>query len=211
MTGTRVKICGITSADDARVAAEQGADYIGVIFAESPRQVDISRAKEIRAAVPDSMLVGVFRDEDIETVIATAQEVGLNLIQLHGSENPQYCEQLMDATNTSIIKTFHSDRIPDIDELQRYQRASFFLFDLNKTIAESPDRPAQLAEMWDEFSQTRRLGFRIFLAGALKIDNIRHALEQTSAYCVDVCRGVEKEPGIKDHATMKQFIHEVKR
>jgi len=201
----------MTSASDARVAAEQGADYIGVIFAESPRQVDIGRAKEIRAAVPDAMLVGVFLDEDIETVVTTAEDVGLNLIQLHGSENPEYCEQLMDATNTSIIKTFHADNIPDINELQRYQRTSFFLFDLNKADTESEDLPMRLTAMWDDVSRTRQLGFRVFLAGALELGNIRHALQRTNAYCVDVCRGVEKEPGIKDHATMKQFIHEVKR
>src|SRR4051812_33515754 len=83
MTRTRIKICGITNATDAALAASLGADYIGVIFADSPRRVDLSRAKEIRDIVPDVSMVGVFRNQPLGEVVDIARASGIDLVQLH--------------------------------------------------------------------------------------------------------------------------------
>jgi phosphoribosylanthranilate isomerase len=84
------KVCGITNPGDARVAADAGADAIGLIFAESPRKVDVEEARKVSLALPNDVLkVGVFVDADPEEVLGTAHEVGLDLAQLHGEEAPE--------------------------------------------------------------------------------------------------------------------------
>ena len=84
------KVCGITNPGDAREAADAGADAIGLIFAESPREVNVEEARRISVALPDGVLkVGVFVDAEPEEVLETAREVGLDLAQLHGDETPE--------------------------------------------------------------------------------------------------------------------------
>src|SRR3954449_11215189 len=86
----KVKVCGITSPEDARLAAESGADAIGLIFADSPRKLNIEEAREIASALPDSVLkVGVFVNEEPEEMLRVAQDVGLDYAQLHGDESPE--------------------------------------------------------------------------------------------------------------------------
>jgi len=209
MMDTRVKICGITRVEDASFAVSKGADYIGLIFGESPRQVNTTRAAEIRAAVPDAMIVGVFRDTPLGEVVETAHAVGVNLIQLHGDESPEYCAEVQSRTTTPIIKAFPAHKLPDITILSTYDTTSFFLFDIGKDFVD-PEPEATHASLWDEVSRKRSQGFRMFLAGALDESNVRRAIERTNAFCVDVCRGVESAPGIKDHAAVERFIAAVK-
>ena len=104
MAEVQVKVCGITTCDDAAVCHALGADYLGVIFAQSPRQVSADAAGLIRTAVPAAKLVGVFVDEELATLAETARAVGLDLIQLHGQESPDYCRQLTEATGLPLIK-----------------------------------------------------------------------------------------------------------
>jgi phosphoribosylanthranilate isomerase len=190
---TRVKICGITNPDDAAFAAAHGADYIGVIFAESPRRVTAARAREIRDTVPD-----------------TAEACGLDFIQLHGHESPDYCDELHQRSGVPIIKTFRAGEIPDAETLGHYHTTSYFLFDLDKGV-DDPDELARLTErLWQSASKRRREGFRVLIAGALTAGNVRAAVDTTRAFCVDVCRGVEKSPGVKDHDAIVRFVSEVR-
>jgi phosphoribosylanthranilate isomerase len=207
---TRVKICGITNPDDAAFAAAHGADYIGVIFAESPRRVTAARAREIRDTVPDASLVGVFVDETVERVANTAEACGLDFIQLHGHESPDYCDELHQRSGVPIIKTFRAGEIPDAETLGHYHTTSYFLFDLDKGV-DDPDELARLTErLWQSASKRRREGFRVLIAGALTAGNVRAAVDTTRAFCVDVCRGVEKSPGVKDHDAIVRFVSEVR-
>ena len=112
MTQTRIKICGITNASDAVLAASLGADYIGVIFADSPRRVDVSRAREIRDAVPGVSVVGVFRNQALEEVVDITRTSGIDLVQLHGDESPEFCNEVQKQTNKPVIKGFCADRMP---------------------------------------------------------------------------------------------------
>lgn len=205
MKNTRVKICGITSAEDARLAESLGADYIGVIFAESPRQIDVERALEIRGAVTTALVVGVFRNQSIDEVARITSESGIDLVQLHGSESPDYCNKVFVRTGKPVIKAFGSDRMPDASELAEYTTTSYFLFDLprgSRVSAEDVER------VWTEVLRTRRKGFRVFVAGALNPANVREAIRRTHAFAVDVCRGVERAPGIKDPDTLQRFLTE---
>jgi phosphoribosylanthranilate isomerase len=209
VSDTRIKICGITTVEDAELAARVGADYIGVIFAESARRVDVRRAKQIREAAPETMLVGVFADAPFDEVVETAGAVGLDLIQLHGDESPAYADALYERSGKPIIKAFHNWKLPDTDKLREYSRTSFFLFDLHKNATNGNGRRRDLEEIWDAASRERRKGFRMFLAGALDERNVREALRRTNAFAVDVCRGIEKSPGVKDPEALRRFVSEV--
>lgn len=210
MSGTKVKICGITTVADARLAHAAGADYLGLIFAESPRSIALDVAQEVRAAVPRAMLVGVFRNQTIEYVSATVTASDVDLLQLHGDESPEYCQSLIAATGKPIIKTFRAGHIPDVASLGAYHNTSFFLFDLEKNGKHGDAVVATMENMWNDACRTRRQGFRVFLAGALTPDNVREAIRRTDVYCVDVCRGVESAPGHKDEASLRRFIKEAR-
>ncbi|MCK4773154.1 MAG: phosphoribosylanthranilate isomerase [Candidatus Krumholzibacteria bacterium] len=211
MGSIRIKICGITTVDDAKLSLELGADYLGLIFVESPRRIGIARAREIRRALPSAMLVGVFRDATVDEVTETTRAVRLDLVQLHGSETPEYCDEVLSKTGRPTIKAFRSTDLPDVRELSRYRTTGFFLFDVDKRMVDNPPTEEQIRRMWDITARKRRKGFRIFLAGTLDHHNVREAVRRTNAFGVDVCRGVEMSPGIKDPEALKQFIAEARR
>lgn len=207
---TRVKICGITSPEDARAAVLAGADYVGVIFAESPRRVDLARAQEIRAGIPDATLVGVFKNQPIEDVTKLVHASGVDLVQLHGEESPSYCDEILARTGKPVIKAFKSTRIPETDELAQYRTTSYFLFDIAAPADDAGQAAQLLEQIWSDVSKTRRKGFRVFLAGALNATNVRSAVQHSHAFAVDVCRGVERSPGVKDAESIGRFIAEAR-
>lgn len=204
MNGTRIKICGLTTPEDAALAVSLGADFAGVIFAESPRRVDVARAARIRAAVLSASLVGVFRDASLEEVVTTAHEADLDLLQFHGRESASFCNEAHTRTGKPVIKVFTTGGVPEVARMAAYTTASYFLFDADR------DEPATLATRLAQVSHMRRMGFRVFLAGGLTPDNVRAAVSATTPFAVDVCRGVERAPGVKDPAAMERFIAEVR-
>jgi len=210
MTDTKIKICGVTTADDARLADGLGVDYIGLIFTHSPRRIDVASAKEIRAAVPHRPIVGVFQNQSIDEVVETVEQAAVDLIQLHGDETPEYCAELQQRAGRNIIKAFCADDIPDTERLGSYHTTGFFLFDLAKRDLENDEVTGALDTMWADVSRKRRQGFRVFVAGALDAQNVRDAITSTHAFCVDVCRGVEVSPGVKDADALERFVAEVR-
>lgn len=207
MSASKIKICGLTTVADARLAASLGADYLGVIFADSPRRIDIAHAQEIRAAVPAVALVGVFKNQSLDDVVNTALACNVDLVQLHGTETPSYCDDILHRTGKPVVKAFHAARAPDASELASFGTTSYFLFDLDRNAA--PD--ATLAESaWDDVAAVRNLGFRVFVAGGIDATNVRAILARTHAFAVDVCRGVEKLPGIKDAQALDRFMTEAR-
>jgi phosphoribosylanthranilate isomerase len=207
MSGAKVKICGLTTAEDARLALSLGADYLGVIFAESPRRVTVARAKEIRAAVPSAALVGVFRDQPLADVVDAALSCDLDLVQLHGGENPAYCDEVLERAAKPAIKAFRAVRVPTSDQLAAFRTTSYFLFDCDGGAARGD---AARGDAWDDVAAARRLGFRMFVAGGIDSSNVRAILSRTGAFAVDVCRGVERAPGIKDPLAMERFMVEAR-
>ena len=201
MSQAKVKICGLTSITDARLAVSFGADFIGVIFAESPRRIELDRAKEIREAISNTALVGVFKDQPLKAVVETSLAASLDMIQLHGDETPHFCEQVLNSTGRPIVKAFRAPRVPNSDELASFDTTSYFLFDLVNHGSNGA---------LDEVAGARRLGFRVFVAGGINAGNVRDVVERTGAFAVDVCRGVERSPGVKDPAAMAHFMREVR-
>ena len=133
----RVKVCGITTVFDAVACQELGADILGVIFAASPRQVDVATAASIREAVPQVRLCGVFSDALPDEVARISEACGLDLIQLHGSESPEYCAELAARTGLPLIKALTAD--PWSPELaEAYSSVAYLMLDLPKTGGSNP-------------------------------------------------------------------------
>ena len=213
MIAVKVKICGITNVEDALAAIEMGADLIGFNFyPQSKRYVTPDQARAIIDKLPTFVdIAGIFVNAAGEHVRAVAKMCSLNWVQLHGDETPDYCDDVLARTGRPVIKSFMASKLPDIRELSRYRTAGFFLFDLDKNIIENPPDEDIVHRMWDIAARKRRKGFRIILAGALDKENVNEAIRRTNAWGVDVCRGVEETPGVKDPKEIEQFVTEVRR
>jgi phosphoribosylanthranilate isomerase len=145
-------------------------------------------------------------DADIEDVSRTAELCGLDMVQLHGRESPDYCAAVRRLLGARIVKSFRNGEIPDEEGLASYDGAEYLLLDLDK---ENPNRDGGAEALWEEATRVRELGHRIFLAGGLNAENVRAAIARTAPFCVDVCSGVETEPGVKDIEAVERFITEV--
>ncbi|TWJ32717.1 phosphoribosylanthranilate isomerase [Geobacter argillaceus] len=200
---TRVKICGITSLDDALAAIDAGADALGFVFYEkSPRNVNPMQASAIIAKLPPFVqTVGLFVNEEAERVNWTADFCGLDVIQLHGDEEPDYCPEI----RRRVIKAFRVKDAASLISLRRYSVAGCLLD------AWSPAAPGGTGETfnWDLAREAAACG-RLILAGGLTPDNVRRAVEQVRPYAVDVSSGVEAAPGKKDRDKVREFIRRAK-
>lgn len=194
---TRVKICGITSPEDALVAAEAGADAIGLIFwATSQRAVDLDTAKVIARALPPFVsVVGVFVDDTPDHVRSVADAVGLSAVQLHGSESVADWARFP----RPVLKAMPVEAYADSP--WQTARAAILVDAHDPVTVGGTGRTVD----WDrarDIAATRRL----VLAGGLTPDNVAQAIAQVRPWGVDVASGVERAPGIKDHDKVRAFI-----
>jgi indole-3-glycerol phosphate synthase/phosphoribosylanthranilate isomerase len=206
-TGRRIKVCGLTRVDDARLAHELGADLLGLIFAESPRRVDQDRALEIRKALPRARLCGVFVDEDIETTARLAADCDLDLLQLHGDESPAHCRQLRRRAGLPLIKALRVDQVA-AGTVAEYDAVAAFLVDLPK-----PGNGSGVDAVFDPALLVAAdiltaAGGEVLLAGGLEPGHLAPMLVRRNLG-LDVCRGVEATPGRKDPRRLQNFLTEV--
>lgn len=199
-----VKICGITNLEDAKVAVEAGADALGFIFYEaSPRFVTLEAAAKITRALPPYVVkVGVFVNAAPGLVVQAATECGLNLLQFHGSEPPDYCGQF----GLMSMKAFRVRDEASLEALSDYATDAFLLDTY------SADKLGGTGEAfnWDLAIQAKQSGRPIFLAGGLTPENVGEAVRRVQPYAVDVSSGVEAQPGRKDHVKVRAFIQAAK-
>ncbi len=201
----RVKICGITNLEDALLAADLGAVALGFIFyPKSPRRIEPEAARAIVAQLPPFVLsVGVFVDEPAALVKDTASQVGLDWVQLHGRETPDYCRSL----GRRVIKGFRMQDERSLAGLAAYQGAvQAFLLDTYK-----PGTPGGTGATfdWELARQAGRYG-PIILAGGLTPANVAQAIATAQPQAVDVASGVESSPGKKDPTKLRAFFAAVK-
>jgi phosphoribosylanthranilate isomerase len=195
----RVKICGITTRDDALMAVEAGADALGFVFFEkSPRCVSPQKAANIiRDLPPFVQTVGLFVNEESNQVNWTADFCGLDLVQLHGEEDPDYCVDI----HRRVIKAFRVKDAASLAGIRRYQVAGHLLD------AWSPLSRGGTGQTFDWGLVTGAGTVNQFiLAGGLNPDNIADAVRTVSPYAVDVSSGVESVPGRKDPEKVRAFI-----
>lgn len=201
---TRIKICGITNIDDALVACELGADAIGFVFAESPRQVSLEEAATIADQLPPFVkAVGVFTAEN-PRVAAVAEWVPLDLIQLHGDQTEQFAEWL------GAMRVIRGVRIKDetsLKWLKKWEHAAAYVLD---TWSAKQKGGTGKTFNWDFAVRAKEFGKPLMLAGGLTPENVAEAVRAVRPYAVDVSSGVESFPGKKDHKKMKEFIANVR-
>lgn len=200
----KVKICGITNLPDGMAAAEAGADALGFVFYDqSPRAISIESAATLSRQLPPFVLkVGVFVDAPEDLVVRAIRECGLNLLQFHGDETPEYCLQF----GLMSMKAFRIRDAASLQALLEYHTDAWLLD------AYSPDKPGGTGETfnWDLALEAQGWGRPIFLAGGLIPENVAEAVRRAKPYAVDVSSGVEAAPGRKDHAKVRAFIQAAK-
>lgn len=196
----KVKICGITSLDDALEAIDAGADALGFVFySKSPRHILPDQAADIiRRLPPFVQTVGLFVNEELSIVNTTADRCGLDIVQLHGDETPEYCESV----RRRVIKAFRVRDISSLHSLAQYSVSGCLLDAWSQT---APGGTGQTFN-WDIAAEAVKGGQRIILAGGLTPDNVAEAVRQVHPYAVDVSSGVESSPGCKDADKVRRFI-----
>ena len=199
----KVKICGITNEQDARVAVEAGADALGfIMYRKSPRFVEAAVVKRIIDGLPPFVAaVGVFVNEDASVVRRLMDECGLTLAQLHGDESAAYCEGL---GRPSMKALRLKDRGTFLALAEFQGRANVRAFVVDAFSDHAYGGTGQTVD-WTLAAEAARAS-RILLAGGLTPDNVAEAIRLVRPYGVDVSSGVEVRPGQKDHAKVQAFI-----
>ena len=201
----KVKVCGIKEPEDARVAADAGADAIGLVFAESPRRVSVERARKIASVLPDGVLkVGVFVDEEPEEVLGLAREVGLDYAQLHGDEGPEAVAEIRSG-GLGIIKALRVRDAASLREMERYD-ADLFLLD---SYSEKMRGGTGTRFDW-ELAKVVRGYANILVSGGLGPENVREAIELFEPYGVDASSSLEERPGKKNGERVRRFVRAAK-
>jgi len=202
---TRIKICGITRVEDALEVVHCGADAIGLVFyRHSSRYVTVMQAKRLVDALPPFVtVVGLFVNSDAELVREVMASVQLDILQFHGEEDPDYCEQF-------ALPYLKAIRVKaGVDLLQcasNFRSAKGLLLD-----AHVEGIPGGTGTGFDWTLIPRKLSLPVILSGGLSSGNVAAAIKQVHPYAVDVSSGVEVSKGIKDAAKIAVFINEVKR
>ena len=191
-----VKICGITSEEDALLATAMGADAVGFVFAPSERQISPDIARDIAKRLPPEVItVGVFRDQAPQRVVEIINGAGLRAAQLHGHETPEdaaYVRQRLPL----LIQAFSAGD-PGLERAEKYPADAFLI-----------DSPVPgSGEVFDwSLAEGAPSGKRIVLAGGLTPENVTDAIARVEPWGVDVSSGVEKSPGVKDPVKVRKFI-----
>jgi phosphoribosylanthranilate isomerase len=199
-----VKICGITRVEDAVAAARAGADALGfMFFPQSPRFVSFESAARIcRELGPFPARVGVFVDPSEEEVSIAMRECGLNILQFHGNESPEFCRGF----GAMSMKAFRIRGPESLTQLSQYKTDAWLL---DSHVDGVPGGTGAKFN-WDLAVEARKMGRPIFLAGGLNPDNVAEAIRRVRPYGVDVSSGVESAPGIKDAAKVTAFVSAAK-
>ena len=209
----------MTNPADAVAAAEAGADAIGMLFAPSTRRIGVEQGRDIvRALPPHVEKVGLFYDESASTIEAIADDVGLTAVQLHGDEPPEFVAGLFreqgGRSRVRVFKTIHitADAPPDVGPFLRGGMVDAFLLD---TVVKDPATGVvSRGGTGRAFDWSRNVALveqlaasaRVIVAGGLSAANVGEAVRTMRPWGVDVCSGVEREPGRKDVGKLREFV-----
>lgn len=205
MLRTRIKICGLTRAEDAAAAVAAGADALGVVLAPSKRQVTLDQAAAVFADVPPFVArVGVFVDAHADDVWEAVARLGLTAVQFHGDEAPETCE----AAPVPVIKALAVGSEFDPSSVDRYRGSvAAVLLDTYSAVARGGTGETF---GWDAVAGALPADIPIVLAGGLAPGNVADAIGTLRPYAVDVSSGVESAPGIKRHDAIESFCAAVR-
>ncbi len=208
--GAELKVCGLTRAPDARAAAMCGAQYVGVIFAGGPRNMDPAAAALVLDGTGGAaQRVGVFRDADIEAIASVVRIARLDIVQLHGDPTPREVRRVREASGARVWAVLRisgaapADRVDELDG-----EADALLYD---TLVPGRLGGTGRAFDWVRAAEgARPVRSRLVVSGGLSPENVAHAIAALAPDIVDVSSGVESSPGIKDHERMRVFADAVR-
>lgn len=195
----KIKICGLTNLEDALVAANLGVDALGFVFyPESPRYVEPEEAgKIIRQLPPFVSKVGVFVNEPADKINDIIDVTGIDIVQLHGQEPPEYCRKF----KTKVIKAFRISPDFDLEQMAGYSSDAYLL---DAYVRGAYGGTGEGFD-WEIANKAKQYG-RIILAGGLNPENVKSAIQQVDPYAVDISSGVEFRPGRKDKKKLRQLM-----
>lgn len=197
----RIKICGITNYEDAKLCCDLGADALGFIFYEkSKRKVSVDETKNIINKLPAFVSkIGVFVNEDFNTINRISKEIKLTGVQLHGEETPQICELI----NLPVIKAFRVNSGFDFSILDAYHDCKFLL----DTYSTEEYGGTGQSFNWEIIPA--EIKNKIILAGGISIDNIEYIFNEVKPEAVDLSSSLEKYPGKKEEVKLKNFFQKI--
>ncbi len=199
---TRVKVCGITTMEDAEAAVALGVDALGFVFIESdPRYIAPALARKITKKIPAFVqIVGIFADQDQVEIDEIIEYCRLTCVQLNGAESLGYCQTLGKLVPPcKIVKSFSTDDLKSLDSYYKYVSG----YRLRAT-AEGKSGSANF-----DWSLSTALQGDVIVSGGLNAENVAQVIQAARPFAVDVCAAVEEETGRKDHDKLKDFIRQV--
>jgi len=206
MTGkkTKIKICGITNIQDARLSVELGAYALGFNFyKKSPRYISPDKAREICEHLPDSVLkVGVFVNERSNEILKIAKNAQLDAVQLHGEEVPEFSAELKRTSDLMVIKAFRVSSDFLSKSVLDYKADAILLDAFSKKAHGGTGHTFD----WDIAKNVSAIFPKMFLAGGLSPTNIADAIDTVAPYGIDACSSLESTPGIKDEGKLRDFF-----
>jgi phosphoribosylanthranilate isomerase len=201
----RVKICGITRAQDVRAAVRAGADAVGFQMSRGPRKVSPAKARDLVRLVPPLVTpVGVFVDEPLSRVKALVKFCGFRAVQLHGREKARYAE----GWEVPVLRAVRMKSPSAHRAFRGFQVAGYLLDSYNKNLPGGTGRSFPLP--WAR-KAVEELPGPVMAAGGLTPDNVQRVLRASRAFGVDVSSGVESRPGLKDPRKVSLFIRRAKK
>lgn len=203
---TKIKICGLSRAEDIQAANVLKPDYIGFVFAKSPRQVNWQQAIALKHLLhPSIKAVGVFVKETVDNIATIAERGCIDIIQLHSDETPQFCRELRKLTDKPIIKAIRVKEAASLKDLRSYD-CDYFLFDAFS------DKVFGGGGKTFDYSFLREIEIPkpFFMAGGIRADNVQEVITEINPYGVDISGGVETNKK-KDPAKMAKIIQIVRK
>lgn len=197
---TRIKVCGITSPEDARLALDLGADFIGLVLTESPRRVTPERARAIRNAVPDAAMVGVFASESPETVLPLAETLRLHAVQVAG---------WLEREAVDPVEIWHVLRGPELPDPTTLPMVPLRTYHLDAYDPARAGGSGRLAD-WGWATSAVEVGRRLIVAGGLTPENVADLVRDVRPYGVDVSSGLESAVGKKSPEKIRAFVERIR-
>jgi phosphoribosylanthranilate isomerase len=198
----RLKFCGITSLEDARLATEAGAWALGtILWPGSERRCEPEEAARIASTLRRQVeIAGVFVNQPLDEVCGLAEGIGLSLVQLHGDEGPSFCAEVARRTGARVIKAARVGGGSDVQAMEAFH-TDFHLLDTRRA-----GHWGGTGETFDwDLTRLRRTSVPLILSGGLTPENVAAAIAATSPYAVDVASGTEASPGVKDPEKLRAF------
>lgn len=207
-SGIRVKICGLSTAEDVRAAAEAGARYVGfVFFPKSPRNVTVEQARDLAVEVPLGVAkVALTVNADNYLLDAITGAVPLDMIQLHGSESPERVTEVKARYGLPVMKVVGLSTADDLARIAEYETVADQIL-VDAKAPKDADLPGGNGLSFDwRLLEGREWAVPWMLAGGLHAGNVAEAIARTGTRQVDLSSGVESAPGVKDPQKIKEFM-----